>query len=163
VTASKAGYPALASHPRKSEGDGHAGPPAQSIADKLIAAAYELYGQPLEPGGEYIAAVTAEADVPAYFLNRLELARLPHTRELFHRLQGTLQDGNADMVMMAGLKHLAKDLALPSEERSIVEEIEEFSAWDPETGQEFNQELNELALLEAEKYRDEKDQNGRDD
>jgi len=50
--------------------------PAQSIADKLIAAAYELYGRPPEPGGEYIAAVTAKADVPAYFLNRLELARL---------------------------------------------------------------------------------------
>ena len=45
-----------------------------TIAGRLIEAAYEFAP---DPGGEYIAAVTREIDVPAYFRETIELVREP--------------------------------------------------------------------------------------
>ena len=50
------------------------------IAGKLIEAAYERFGRPPEPDGEYIATVTRESDVPAHFR---ELARALRRQELW--------------------------------------------------------------------------------
>ena len=136
---------------------------ARSIADKLIAAAYKRFGHPPEAGGEYIATVITQTDVLAYFLQRLQLAKEPRTRELFERLEGPLQDLDADMVMRAGLDQLAEDVALPETERQAIRAINEFAGWELETGRQRDRELNELAALDAEKYLREKHENKPDE
>jgi hypothetical protein len=60
--------------------------PVDAIAEKLIEAAYELYGRPPEAGGEYIHTVARETDVVGYFLETLQFARGPRSRSMWQHL-----------------------------------------------------------------------------
>jgi hypothetical protein len=104
--------------------------PADAIAERLIEAAYECFGRPPEAGGEYIHTVTRETEVPAYFRTTLLFARGPRSRALwqyFKKLKN--KNGDAGMVMDAGLKYPAHQAALPDAERRLIEEINNFHEW----------------------------------
>ena len=75
--------------------------PSDAIAEKLIDAAYEVYGRPPEKGGIYIEKVTRQEDVPAYFRKKVALARKPRSRELWQRLHNVAMDdeGAAEFVI----------------------------------------------------------------
>jgi hypothetical protein len=80
--------------------------PVDAIAEKLIEAAYELYGRPPEAGGEYIHTVIRENDVVGYFLTTLQFARAERSRALWQHFDEN-RNGDAEMVMNAGLKFLS--------------------------------------------------------
>jgi hypothetical protein len=120
---------------------------ADAIAEKLIDAAYELFGRPPEVGGEYIHTVIRGTDVPAYFRTTLLFARGPRSRALwqyFKKLKN--KNGDAGMVMDAGLKYLAQQAALPDAERRLIEEINNFHEWYFAVDHEITDELNELSV-----------------
>ena len=75
--------------------------PVDAIAEKLIEAAYELYGRPPEAGGEYIHTVTRETDVVGYFVKTLQFARGPRSRSMWQHFD-EFRNGDAEMVMNAG-------------------------------------------------------------
>jgi hypothetical protein len=54
--------------------------PVDAIAEKLIEAAYAIYGRPPEKGGVYIAKVTEQQDVLAYFRKKAARAAAAFTR-----------------------------------------------------------------------------------
>jgi hypothetical protein len=112
--------------------------PADAIAEQLIEAAYEHFGRPPEAGGEYIHTVTRETDVVGYFLKTLQFARGPRSRTSWQHFDEFL-NGDAEMVMNAGLKYLSQFPTLPAGARGIIEEINNFQAWH------LHDEINELA------------------
>jgi hypothetical protein len=122
--------------------------PVDAIAEKLIEAAYELYGRPPEAGGEYIHTVTRETDVVGYLVKTLQFARGPRSPTSWQHFDEFL-NGDAEMVMNAGLKYLSQLPKLPAGERRIIEEITDFQAWHLAVRQEMDDELNELAARNA--------------
>jgi hypothetical protein len=122
--------------------------PVDAIAEKLIEAAYELYGRPPEAGGEYIHTVTRETDVVGYFVKTLQFARGPRSRSMWQHYD-EFRNGDAEMVMNAGLKYLSQVPALPADERRIIEEINNFQAWHIAVRHEIDDEINELAAWNA--------------
>jgi hypothetical protein len=92
--------------------------PVEQIAEKLIASAYRHFGNPGEAaGGDYIAIVTKDTDVPAHFRRIAKLAAAPRSMDLHEQYREATAhydaDRDADMVMHAGLDHLLKDTACP--------------------------------------------------
>jgi hypothetical protein len=122
--------------------------PVDAIADKLIEAAYELYGRPPEAGGEYIHTVTRETDVVGYLLKTLQFARGSRSRTSWQHFD-EFRNGDAEMVMNAGLKFLSQLPALPAGERRIIEEINNVQAWHLSVRHEIDSEINELAARNA--------------
>jgi hypothetical protein len=122
--------------------------PVDAIAEKLIEAAYELYGRPPEAGGEYIHTVTRETDVVGYFLKTLQFARGPRSRSMWQHFD-EFRNGDAEMVMNAGLKFMSQLPTLPADERRIIEEINNFQAWHLAVRHEIDDEINELAAWNA--------------
>jgi hypothetical protein len=111
--------------------------PVDAIAERLIEAAYEVYGRPPEAGGEYIHTVTRETDVPAYFRKKVLLARELRSRALWARLQATTEEeANAEFTMRAGLQYLAQDETLPADQRRVIEEIQSLHEWQNEVRKE---------------------------
>jgi hypothetical protein len=99
--------------------------PVDAIADKLIEAAYEHFGRPPEAGGEYIHTVIRETDVVGYFLKTLQFARGPRSRASWQHF-GEFLNGDAEMVMNAGLKYLSQFPTLPDGERRVIEDDRQF-------------------------------------
>lgn len=109
--------------------------PVDQIAEKLISAAHELFGalgDPEAAGGDYIADVTKDTDVPAYFKEMAALAAAPRSMDLYDDYQQNRFNQDAECVMDAGLKQLLTVPALPPEQRSIIESVKAFQAWTEE-------------------------------
>ena len=122
--------------------------PVDTIAARLIEAAYEFYGQPPDPGGEYIAADTRRLDVPAYFREVVKLAREPRSQQLWDRTK-VFFESDAAMVMEAGLKTLSSDTAMPATERLVIDELAAFEKWRGEMEAKSNASANEAAARAA--------------
>jgi hypothetical protein len=105
--------------------------PVDAISEKLIEAAYAVYGRPPEKGGVYIAKVTQQQDVPAYFRKKAALAREPRSRDLWHRLQNMALDDNgaAEFIIGGALKSLAHEAKLPADQRRVIEELQDLWEW----------------------------------
>ena len=109
-------------------GHGKGTDPIDSIAEKLIEAAYEHFGRPPEADGEYIHTVVRETDVPGYFRKTLQLARGPRSRTFWQHVK-EVRNHDAEMIMDAGLKYLSQQATLPADQRRIIEEINNFQQW----------------------------------
>jgi hypothetical protein len=120
-----------------------------AIAGKLIEAAYERFGRPPDPGGEYIETVTRDTDVAAYFREMVKLAAAPRSKEL-RESWWAIHDQDAAMVMEAGFDHLLTDAALPPEERRIMEGIKALKAWVIEEEHMEMTELQDALMAEIE-------------
>ena len=129
-------------------GHGRGADPINSISEKLIEAAYKHFGRPPEAGGEYIHTVVRETDVPGFFRKTLQFARGPRSRSLWQHFE-EVRNGDAEMVMDAGLKYLSQQPTLPADQRRIIEEIKNFQEWRLAVQQEIHDEANELAAWEA--------------
>jgi hypothetical protein len=95
-------------------GHGSGTDPIAAIAEKLIEAAYELFGRPPEAGGEYIHTVTRETDVPGYFQKMLQFARGRRSPTFWQHFK-EVRNQDAEMVMDAGLKYLSQQATLPAD------------------------------------------------
>src|SRR5262245_51877292 len=101
--------------------------PVDAIAEKLIEAAYASYGRPPEKGGVYIAEVTRQQDIPAYFRKKAALARERRSRDLWQRLRNmALKDnGAAEFIISGALTSLAHDAKLPALQRRLIEGLQD--------------------------------------
>jgi hypothetical protein len=134
-------------HPKQTPdwvGQGRATGPIDAVAEKLVEAAYELFGRPPEAGGEYIHTVIRETDVPGYFRKMLQIAEGARSRDLWQYFE-KVRNHDAEMVMNAGLEYLSRQATLPADERRLVEEIKKFQEWHLAIQHEIENEWNELS------------------
>lgn len=121
----------------------------ESIAGKLIEAAYARFGRPPEAGGIYIATVIRTCDVPRYYRMIAALAGEERTQALWDRYEIERGDGDAEMVTNAGLEQMLLSHALPRRERAVIEQVKSFHQWRLEVQHKLDDEANEQAARDA--------------